>query len=466
MSKTTDSSLFMVSPFARYAAGFYQQLLRSTGSYEAFCNRLILVGEHAHALRQFDQVNEIVLLLSNVPIKRYQAIGYYFLAVAANSVGNGDQDKAQELFELAVDTAPDTYKVKSILSLGALAGNKGDIDSAFYFYQEVAKSEGLGLSGLEAMRGIAVMKAAEGYHQSAIIDLEKILPTFRFTPPHVYLDCLNSYAVELSEVGRSYEAEKVSSLVLREAMSKGYLSRLPHYNSVFRYLESEALTPYLYELIGASAQPLKSVETDFAVDSSGFSAGQFMRWFDVKYGKKEDRRMWLKVHLMCGVKTNIVTSVEISDGYANDHSFFKPLVDQTAERGFKMEEISGDKAYLSGENFLTTIRHGATPYIPFKTNSTVAGTYSAKSTLWTRMFHFYNLHREEYLTHYHKRSNVETTFHMIKAKFGQRLRSKTLTAQINEALCKVLCHNLCVVIQSAHELGVDSTFGAEIAFAS
>ncbi len=253
---------------------------------------------------------------------------------------------------------------------------------------------------------------------------------------------------------------------LREAKASGYLSKLPSYQSVFRYLDSEALTPYLYELIGASAMPLKSVETDFAVDPSGFSTGQFMRWFNVKYGKKEDRRMWLKVHLMCGVKTNIVTSVEISDAYSNDHNYFKPLVDKTAERGFKMEEISADKAYLSGENFLTTIRHGAAPYIPFKTNSTVQSTYSAKSTLWTRMFHFYNLHREEFLTHYHKRSNVETTFHMIKAKFGQRLRSKTLTAQTNEALCKVLCHNLCVVIQSAHELGIDRTFETKLAFVS
>src|SRR5205823_12940570 len=31
---------------------------------------------------------------------------------------------------------------------------------------------------------------------------------------------------------------------LREAKEKGYLTRLPHYNSVFRYLESEALTPF------------------------------------------------------------------------------------------------------------------------------------------------------------------------------------------------------------------------------
>jgi len=62
---------------------------------------------------------------------------------------------------------------------------------------------------------------------------------------------------------------------------------------------------------------------------------------------------------------------------------------------------------------------------------------------------------------YHKRSNVETTFSMIKTKFGSGLRSKTKTAAINEALCKVLAHNLCCVIQSIYELGVEPTFWAE-----
>ena len=68
--------------------------------------------------------------------------------------------------------------------------------------------------------------------------------------------------------------------------------------------------------------------------------------------------------------------------------------------------------------------------------------------------------RDEFLAHYHLRSNVESTFSMIKAKFGERLRSKTETAQTNEMLLKVLCHNICCVIRSMHELGLEPTFWA------
>jgi transposase len=146
--------------------------------------------------------------------------------------------------------------------------------------------------------------------------------------------------------------------------------------------------------------------------------------------------------------------------YAHDYPYFKGLVDRTADAGFQMKEVSADKGYLGASNMLATLQRGAIPYIPFKSNSVSnsRGSYGAKSQLWTKMFHFYMMHRPEFLEHYHKRSNVETTFHMIKSKFGQRLRSKTLTAQINEALCKVLCHNLCVVIQSMHELNITPEF--------
>jgi transposase len=62
---------------------------------------------------------------------------------------------------------------------------------------------------------------------------------------------------------------------------------------------------------------------------------------------------------------------------------------------------------------------------------------------------------------YHKRSNIETAYSMIKGKFGSALRSKSDTGQINEDLCKVLCHNICALVQAIHELGIEPDSCAE-----
>ena len=70
----------------------------------------------------------------------------------------------------------------------------------------------------------------------------------------------------------------------------------------------------------------------------------------VKYGKDKDWHDWLKLHLMCGVKTHVVTSVEISRATANDSPFYKPLLQQTAKAGFKMQEVSADKLYQHEES--------------------------------------------------------------------------------------------------------------------
>lgn len=262
---------------------------------------------------------------------------------------------------------------------------------------------------------------------------------------------------------------------LRDAHAKGHISQVPHFNSISNYLEDEMLTPYLKMLIEESALPLQSVESDFAVDSSGFSTCRFVQWVAAKYTDKKQMttRGWIKVHLMCGVKTNVVTAVEITERYAADTKYFKPLVDTTAQN-FVMQEVSADKAYLSAANLQTVVDHAAMPYIPFKSNSAPAWSGELKGRraqgrksnakkrgkLWHQMYHYFQFNQEWFLQQYHKRSNVESTFSMIKAKFGDALRSKTETAQINEALCKVLAHNICCLIQSMYELDIKPEFWA------
>lgn len=246
---------------------------------------------------------------------------------------------------------------------------------------------------------------------------------------------------------------------LRSAHAKGYISKVPHFNSISNYLESDVLTPYLKMLIEESALPLQAIESDFAVDSSGFSASRFVQWVQAKHHNPKllEARDWVKVHLMCGVKTNVVTAVEVSDRYAGDSPFFKPLIETTGQN-FTMAQVSADKAYLSAANLQTVLDHNAMPFIPFKTNS--APAKRSKNIVWRRMYAYYTYNQEYFMQSYHKRSNVETTFSMIKAKFGDALRSKTKTAQINEALCKILAHNVCCLIQSMFELNLKPEFWA------
>ena len=222
MSKLTASNLFMASPFGIQQAGFYQDLLRGISSHEQLGNRLIYLAEQAHAFRQFDRVKEIGQILFNFPLKRYSAIGAYFLGVALNSCGNGDQDKAKRMFERVVDTAPDKYKAKAILSLAAVSFNTKVYDTARHFYNEAIKAAPVSSSSVHAARTIAIIKGMEDRHHAALRDLENLYALSKYAAPHVYFDYLNSLAVELGEVGRRDEARNIMRVVLASPFAHAY----------------------------------------------------------------------------------------------------------------------------------------------------------------------------------------------------------------------------------------------------
>ncbi len=118
-----------------------------------------------------------------------------------------------------------------------------------------------------------------------------------------------------------------------------------------------------------------------------------------------------------------------------------------------MKEMSADKAYLSVENVEAIFDAGGVPFIAPKVNTT-----GAAGGLFERMFHYYQYRREEFLSHYHRRSLVESVFSAVKRKFGDSVRSKTPAAMTNEVLAKLVCHNLGCVILSHLELGIETEF--------
>jgi transposase len=238
------------------------------------------------------------------------------------------------------------------------------------------------------------------------------------------------------------------------AEERKQIARAPNYNAVNKFLNREDLTPILHGLVGQTARPLQSVETEFAIDSSGFRTTRFHDYGREKHHLRKQHR-WLKAHICVGVKTNVITGIEITEENAGDSPQFKPLVEFTAGNGFHVEEVSADKAYSSRANYETVKAVGGQAYIPFKTNATGK---SRGSRLWVKMYHLFQFHSEEFMEHYHKRSNAETTFHMIKAKFGDILKSKNPAAQKNELLCKAIAHNIVVLIHEMHELGIAPNF--------
>ena len=239
---------------------------------------------------------------------------------------------------------------------------------------------------------------------------------------------------------------------VRDAHSQGFIDAAPSFNSVNRYIAYPDLTPIIMDLIERSAASLSAVESQFAADSSGFSTCRFDRWFDHKWGKEKSQRHWLKAHIVIGTKTNIITAVQVTQSNVNDSPVLPGLLDRTAQR-FTMAEVSADKAYLSEANLRHIEGHGAYPYIPFKSNTTGQG-----SPMWKRLYAYFTLNEDAFNAHYHRRSNVETTFSMIKGKFGDSVRAKSETGQVNEILLKCLCHNICVLIHAMHELSLAPSF--------
>lgn len=241
---------------------------------------------------------------------------------------------------------------------------------------------------------------------------------------------------------------------LKLANKAGFVNKAFHFNTLLKYLDDIRLKPLLQELIEISALPLKQVELDFADDSTGFSTSIFGRWFDVRIKKDNTIRKFRKCHSICGVKINIVTAAEVSQSYSADINHFQELVEKTANN-FQIREVSADKAYLSKENLELVSRLGGIAYIPFKSNTSGK---ARGSMLWVRMFEYFTEHKEEFLQHYHKRSNIESTFSMIKKRFGASVRCKKIIGQDNEILLKVLCHNICVLIQEIFLNNIDVNF--------
>lgn len=235
----------------------------------------------------------------------------------------------------------------------------------------------------------------------------------------------------------------------------GYIDKVPHFNSIFNYLDNPNITLVLEELIKLSSLPLRAIEKKFCCDSSGFGASVLDdRWSQIRQNYSKHHRYY-KAHVTFGVLTNIVTSCKITEGTQADAPMLPKMAEETS-KNFNIEEFSADKGYLSRENYNVLFSYGALPLIPFKSN--VTGKRAGGSMIWTEMYNFFKQNNELFMKKYHLRSNAEAGFFMIKQRFGDLTNCRKETSAKNEVLVKILCHNLCVLVQEIFNLGIDFNF--------
>lgn len=240
--------------------------------------------------------------------------------------------------------------------------------------------------------------------------------------------------------------------MLKELKEQQWLKKAPSFKSLSNFFNEEKFSTILDDLIRISSLPFVNFEKTIAIDATGFSTSQFARWFNYKWGKQEgDERVWVKLHAATGCNTNCFLSGTVTHCRVADIKMAKDIMGKVSKK-FKVEDFVADKAYSSRELFQFIKDLGLNPYIPFKSNSKGG---SKGVHIWKIMYEKFVYERQNYNNHYHKRSNVETNFSMIKERFGKNCKTKNLIAQTNEIKCKMLAVNITLLIQLSYKHNIN-----------
>lgn len=152
----------------------------------------------------------------------FDVVGDYYQAFYLYQ--RGEKQTAKEKLQRVLEEGEQNYKDKALLTFGAIEQAEGNIDEATKLRLAASKSEFLPVF-IESAIGIASILGSQGDHQKAIEHLERVLPHIsKLGNVPLYFDTLNSYAVELAEIGKIELASQVITPVAASAYTRFYLN--------------------------------------------------------------------------------------------------------------------------------------------------------------------------------------------------------------------------------------------------
>lgn len=247
------------------------------------------------------------------------------------------------------------------------------------------------------------------------------------------------------------------------------LEKVPHFNTLRRYMVDPRITVILGILLVFIIQPIVALETVFASDATGYGTSRKSEYYTVvvnshakkdaknkKLLQKKKKKDFVKLHVTIGTFSQMIVCAVSTIGKRNDSTQLDTMVKMVSSV-FKIKEWLGDAGYLSRKACnLVTKQHGI-PFFWPKSNSTAK---SRGSYAWSDMITMFKNNLEFFKKHYHQRSKVESVFSSIKNYFGSTVFSRSIEGQLNELLFKVLAYDICRLGEVAFymKIDIDSSF--------
>ncbi|HKP88035.1 MAG TPA: hypothetical protein VJZ26_18165 [Blastocatellia bacterium] len=231
-SSISSDSLTLQADSAQHSC--YQRVIRSllpcgiytTEGFQIIGRQLANIAHQAYSLRQIDRMEQASQIMLALPISsEIKGIAHYYQAICTKR--KGDLDSARGLLERVVKEAPQQYRARALLTIGATYFDSGKVEAALPFFLTAgqASRECDPFTQVESQRNIALIRSIHGDHKRALEDLEHLFPIVQVISkryPQLYYSFLNSLAVELGEVGHITEAEAVCSIVLTSPFAAVY----------------------------------------------------------------------------------------------------------------------------------------------------------------------------------------------------------------------------------------------------
>lgn len=192
-------------------------------------NRLIDFAEYAYALRRMDIVEMASQFLLNLPLdSEYQSVGSYYGVLCVYQKGRFAE--ARGLLERLAQELPPKFRAKALVAMSATFYRSNDFQSYLSLCLEAGRATACNnfydpQIAITVQRNIALYKSIDGNHRGALADLENMFPLVNAVSrwqPYLFYEHLNSFAVELGEVGRLKEARNVCRIVLASPLANAY----------------------------------------------------------------------------------------------------------------------------------------------------------------------------------------------------------------------------------------------------